>query len=63
MLDAVVAAGAPEDVLHGRAVLLAVFELDAVVGEDRVDFVGNRRGEMAQELGRDHLGGPLVQFD
>lgn len=61
MLDAVFPAGAPEDVLHGRAVLLAVFELD--VGEGRVDFVGNRRDEVAQELGCDHLGGPLLQFD
>jgi hypothetical protein len=63
MLAAVLSTGAPEDVLHGRAVLLAVFELDAVVGEDRVDLVGNCRDEMAQEFGCDHLGGPLVQFD
>jgi hypothetical protein len=30
MLDVTLPAGPPKDVLHGRAVLFAVFELDAV---------------------------------
>lgn len=63
VLDTIVLAGTPEDVLHGSAILLAVFELDAVVGEDRVYLVGNRLNEVAQELGCDHLGCPLVQLD
>jgi hypothetical protein len=36
MLAGVLPAGTPEDVLHGRTVLFAVFELDAMVGEDRM---------------------------
>ncbi len=42
MLDVVLPPATPKDVLHGRAVLFAVFKLDAVVGEDRVNFIGNR---------------------
>lgn len=36
---------------------------DPTCSHDRVDLVGKRLDEVSQELGRDHLGGPLVQFD
>jgi hypothetical protein len=62
MLASVIPAGSPEDVLHG-GVLLAVRELDTVIGEYGVDGVGDGRDEVAQECGGDQLGGPRVQFD
>lgn len=51
MLDPVLRANPVEDVLHRIAILFTVCELDIVVGEDRVDPVGQRRDEIAQELG------------
>jgi len=61
MLDPVLRADPVEDVLHRIAILFAVCELDAVVGEDRVDSVGQRRDEITQELGSGHLAGLLLQ--
>ncbi len=63
MLDAVFPAGAPEDVLHGRVILLTVLELDAIVGEHDMDSVGNDRDELAQERRGNQLGGQRMQFD
>jgi len=40
MLDAVLPAGAPEDVLHGGAILFAVFELDAA--QQRAEIIPAR---------------------
>ena len=36
--------------------------LDAVLGQHRVDGIRHRRDQVAQELGRDHLAGLLMQF-
>ena len=47
MLDVVLAADAVEDVLAVPYVLLARRELDAVVGEHRMDAVGCRLDEVA----------------
>ena len=49
--DAVLGAGDPEGVAEGIIVLLAIGELNAVVGEDGVDAVGQRTGDLAQERG------------
>ena len=63
VLDAVLSADTIEDVFEGISIPLAIRELDAIIGEDGVDEVGDGRDEIAQELGRDHLSGFVVQFD
>ena len=63
VFDAVVPADTVEDVLEGVSIPFAIGELDAIVGEHSVDGVGDSRGEIAQELGGDHLSGLVVQFD
>ena len=71
VLDAVVVADPIEDVMERIFVAGLVGELDApgsgpgqaIVGEYRVDRVGHRRDQIAQELGRDHLACLLMQFD
>lgn len=62
VLDAVVVADAVEDVLEDVPVLLAVGELDSVVGEHGVNGVRDGSHEVAHELGGGHLAGLLVQF-
>ena len=62
VLDAICHADAVEDVLEGVAVPLVVAELDAVVGEDRVDRVRYGCDQVAQELSGFHLAGRTVQF-
>jgi hypothetical protein len=52
-----------ENVLGSPAVLLGIGELNAVVGEDRVDGTGNCGGEITQELGCRHFASFLMQFD
>ena len=61
MLDPVLRADPIVDVLHRIAILFAVCELDAVAGEECVDTVGQRRDEIAQELGSGHLAGLFLQ--
>jgi len=62
VLDAVFAADAVEDVLQGVPILLAIGELDAVLGEHGVDGVGDDGHDVAQELGGHHLTGLLMQL-
>jgi hypothetical protein len=61
MLDAVLVADPVEDVLAVPDVLLAGRELDAVVGQQRVDPIGHGRDQVAQELCGFHLAGALDQ--
>lgn len=63
VLDAVLPTAAPEDVLHGCAVPLAVFELDAVVSRDRVHFVGTALMRWRRNSAAIISCGPLVQLD
>ena len=42
--------------------MLAVGELDPIVGKDDVDLVGQRLDDVAQKLRRNHLAGFLMQF-
>ncbi len=63
VLDIVLAAGPVEDMGHRMAVLLTVGELYAFVGQNRVEPVGQRRDQVAQELSRGHLPGLRVNFD
>jgi hypothetical protein len=55
VLDAVLVAHAVEDVPAIVDIAFARGELDAVVGQDRVDLVGHGLDQFAQELGRFHL--------
>ena len=61
VLDPVVFTDPVEDVLKRMGVFLAVGELDAVVRQDGMDPVGDRRDQVAQELGGGHLTGLLLQ--
>ena len=63
MLDAVLLAGAPEDVLDPSlpAVLIALDELYAIVGKDGVDLVGHRLDEHMQEGCRGQFGGFAIE--
>ncbi len=63
LVDAMLTANAAEDVCEGRSVLLSIGELDAVIRQNSMDFVGQCCDEIAQELGRDHLACSLVQLD
>jgi len=51
------------DLRDGRAPGARRRELDAVVGQDRVDLVGHGFEETAKEVGRDPRRGFLVQLD
>lgn len=62
VLDAVLVANPVEDVVERIFVTRVIGELDAVVRQHRVDGVGNRCDQIAQELGRDHLARLLVEF-
>ena len=62
VLDAVLGADPIEDMVESVFVAGPVGELDAVAGQHRVDGVGNRRDQVPQELGRDHLARILVEF-
>ena len=57
MLDAVLVADAIEDVVEGVDVAGAVGELDAIVGQNGLDGIGDRRHQIAQELSGLHLTG------
>lgn len=57
VLDAVLVADPIEDVAEGIFVTGLIGELDAVVGQHRMDGVGNGCDEIAQELGCIHLTG------
>ena len=48
------------DLSDGRTSGAGRRELNAVVGEDRMDLVGHRRDEVAQEVGRDLRRGSIV---
>ena len=63
MLDPVFIANTVKDVPTGRFVHFTVGELNAVIGEDGVDLVGQRLDNIAKETGCNHLPGFLVQFD
>lgn len=58
MLDAAILAGAPEDVTDPglRDPLVAIDELDAIVGQDGVDPVGNGFDQNLEEGGGSQLG-------
>ncbi len=62
VLDAVLVADPVEDGVEGVFVTGLVGELDSVVGQHRVDGVGNCGDEIAQELGRRHLARLLMEF-
>ena len=62
VLDPVLVADPIEDVV-GRIFVVGMFgEPDAVISEDRMDGVGNRGHQVAQELGCDHLARLLVEL-
>ena len=63
VIDSMLVANSVEDVVEGVFVVRHVGELDAVIGQHRVDGIGHRRDQVAQELGGDHLAGLLMQFD
>ncbi len=62
MFDAVALAGAPEDVADPglRDPLIAIDELDTIVGQDGVDLVGNGSDQNLEEGGGSQLGGLAV---
>lgn len=62
MLDAVALAGAPEDVADPglRHPLLAIDEMDAIVGQDGLDLVGYGPDQNLEECGSGQLGGFAV---
>src|SRR5215211_1057487 len=62
MLDTMLGTDAIKQQWEGVAVALSVDKLDAIVGQDRVDFVGHSGDEVAQELDSDRSGHPFVQF-
>ena len=62
MVDPVFIAYTIKDVPTGRFVHFTVGELDAVIGEDGVDIVGQRLDNVAKELRCNHFPGFLVQF-
>lgn len=63
MLDAVFVADPIEDVMEGVFVACLIGELDAVIGQHRMDRIGDGRDQVAQELGSDHLACFPMQFD
>ena len=63
VLDPVLLADAVEDVMEGGAVAASVGELHAVVGENRVDAVGDGFDKIPEELGGSHLAGLLDKAD
>ena len=58
-----VCANTVEDVFEGKPVLLTIGELNAVIGQDRVDPVRHSSDQVAQELGGNHFSRTLMQFD
>lgn len=62
MVDPVFMANTIKDVPTSRFVYFTVGELDAVIGENRVDFVGQHFDQISQELGCNHLSSTFVQF-
>lgn len=62
VFDAVFLADPTKDVMEGVSVRAAVGELDAVVGEHRVQGVWHRRDHIAQELRCCHLVSRRMQF-
>jgi hypothetical protein len=60
--DAVRLTHTRKDMLEGIVIPLAVGELNAVIRQDRVDFIGHGVDEVAQELRRDGLDGLRVQL-
>ncbi len=60
VLDAVLVADPIEDMVEGVSGLVG--ELDAVVGQHRMDGVGNRCDQVARELGRNHLAALRMEF-
>ena len=57
MLNAVCFADPVEDVMEGISVTSSIGELNAIVGEHRIDGVGQRRDQIAQKLRCYHLRG------
>ena len=62
VINAVLSAHAVEDMDTRELVLLAVGELDAVIGQHRMQLVGHGLDEIAEKLGCDHLGRSGMQF-
>ena len=62
MVNAVFGTDAIKHHVEGITIFLPVGKLDAIVGQDGVDLVGNRSNEMAQELRSDGPRGPLMQL-
>ena len=63
LVDIVFPADAAEDVLESEPIPLAIGELDIILCENCMDFVGHRRDEIAQKLGGHHLASAFMQFD
>ena len=63
VLDAVLAANPVEDMEPVIFMAGVTGELDAVVGQHRMDGVRNHLDQLAQELGRDHLARLLMELD
>lgn len=60
VLDVILVADPVEDVFERAGVVSHVCELDAIVGQDRVNAIGNSSHEIAQKLSRNHLAGLLM---
>ena len=63
VFDLMVCANTIEDVFEGKPILLAIGELDAVIGQDGVDPVRHSINQVAQELGGNPFSRTLMQFD
>lgn len=61
--DVVLVADPVEDMREGVSVVRHIGKLDAVIGQHRVDRIGDRLDRVAQELGGKHLAGSFVQLD
>ena len=62
VLNIVFSADPVKDMFKGCGVLFAIGELDSVIGENDVDFIGKHFDQIAQKLGRDHLPGAFMQL-
>src|SRR3954471_7726333 len=63
MFDAMFGTDAVKQQGKSVAIRWAISKLDAVVGQNGVDFIGNCGNQVTQELGSDRSGHTLVQLD
>jgi hypothetical protein len=62
MVDAILLTDAIKDMVKGIYITLAVGELDAVIGQHRVDLVRHGGNQVPEELSRDHFVGFCMQL-